>query len=297
MYLFKFLKTKFYIGKAKGLQVVLYIGKDSNYNTLSESSGVRVFISNHSTIYSESEGIDISTGSETNIAVFKHVKESLGIPYSNCQSVDNVNLADNISTEYVKLFAASNLTYRSVDCYSVCYQTKVLDACGCIDLHVKFDNLKKINVPKFCNHKHNSTDSICLENLFALNSEALNNECEIKCPLECHSTSYTFSNSHSVFPTDSSYSKLKRTSAYLNSLGHMKSVAKKLVKFNVYFDEMNYQYYSELPAMTITDLFGNLGGTLGLFLGFSVLSTVEIIEFIINYCKEVQEKEISETEV
>ena len=234
---------------------------------------------------------------DTNIAIFKYIKESLERPYSNCLIKNNINLEAGLRTEYVELFTKLNLNYRSLNCDNMCYQLKILKACGCIDLNLKYDNLKKVSVDRFCNHEHNTSDSICLANLFADNGKALNDECEADCPLECDSTSYTFSNSYSIFPTDSSYSKLKKTSKYINFLHSVRNVEKELIKVNIYFDEMNYQYHGESPAMTVTDLLGNLGGTLGLFLGFSVLSTVEIIEFVINYYKNIKLIENSKFEI
>lgn len=269
--------------------MVLYVGKSRDYDTLSESTGVRVFIYNHSTIYAEVEGTDVSAEKDTNIAIYKKISNSLEVPYSNCKVsyTDGLKLEEEVSREYVDLFANLGLRYRAVNCDNICIQMEVYKACGCVDLHVKFDNIEKLDVTRFCNHKHNTTDSICIENL-SKNAD-FHDLCLKKCPLECDYTLYTFSTSFSVFPTESAYSRLKSSSAYLRSEDASGNVNGKLLKVNVFFDEMSYGLYSESPAMTIQGLLGNLGGTLGLFLGFSVLSTIEVIEFMINFYIDLKE--------
>ena len=50
----------------------------------------------------------------------------------------------------------------------------------------------------------------------------------------------------------------------------------------VYYDSQRFIQYKEAPSMTGYNLLSNIGGTLGLFLGMSLLSFVEIIETILQ---------------
>ena len=43
-------------------------------------------------------------------------------------------------------------------------------------------------------------------------------------------------------------------------------------------DSFDYEMITENPSILLTDLIANVGGTLGLFLGVSVLSIFEIFE-------------------
>ena len=52
------------------------------------------------------------------------------------------------------------------------------------------------------------------------------------------------------------------------------------VSVELYFNERKVVRYAESPAMTFVDLISGLGGLLGLFLGFSVISIVELLEFV-----------------
>jgi hypothetical protein len=55
-----------------------------------------------------------------------------------------------------------------------------------------------------------------------------------------------------------------------------------IIKFNIYYDSLSYTISTESPAMDVVALLSNIGGTLGLFLGVSVLTAVELIEIIIQ---------------
>ena len=57
---------------------------------------------------------------------------------------------------------------------------------------------------------------------------------------------------------------------------------KKFIQLFVYYDSFKYAYSTDTPSMDIVMLLGNIGGTLGLFLGVSVLTAVEFIEIIIQ---------------
>ena len=81
--------------------------------------------------------------------------------------------------------------------------------------------------------------------------------CEKYCPLECDSVSYT----------------LLENSFRLND---------SLTGFNVYFRSLQYTLITQDPKMTIFDLFSNIGGLLGLFVGLSFASLFEIIELLIQ---------------
>ena len=51
---------------------------------------------------------------------------------------------------------------------------------------------------------------------------------------------------------------------------------------NIYFKTLQYTLITESAKSSIVELFSNIGGTLGLFLGISLLSFVEIIELVLE---------------
>ena len=48
---------------------------------------------------------------------------------------------------------------------------------------------------------------------------------------------------------------------------------------NVYYESMKYEVTIDSLSVTSEDLLSKFGGTLGLFLGISFLSFIEIVEF------------------
>ena len=60
-----------------------------------------------------------------------------------------------------------------------------------------------------------------------------------------------------------------------------------VIKLNVYFPRLEYTRIKQVPAFTFDELISNVGGQLGLFLGASIITMLEIDEFfcsIIGRC-------------
>jgi hypothetical protein len=60
------------------------------------------------------------------------------------------------------------------------------------------------------------------------------------------------------------------------------SLKRNLVQVSVYYGDLGYILYEELENMSLEDLISNIGGTLGLFLGMSFLSFMEILDVILQ---------------
>ena len=58
-----------------------------------------------------------------------------------------------------------------------------------------------------------------------------------------------------------------------------------LVKLNINFQSLQYKLVEESQKTTWLDLISNIGGTLGLFTGFSFLSLVELLEIMFEICR------------
>ena len=58
----------------------------------------------------------------------------------------------------------------------------------------------------------------------------------------------------------------------------------------IYFDTATYDEIVKDVSVTLADQLGAIGGTMGLFAGFSFLSAVEVIYFIVKYMLELVKK-------
>ena len=241
------------VGKNVGLRLEVKFRKSKLVDELGLSSGLMILIFNSSMNYSIDrifEGIDVSTGLETNIIVNRLLINKKEDPYSKCIG-DITNNYSNI----VKFILNNGYAYRQKDCFDICINDLLLEKLGCyipeypytkIDLN--FTALRIIP----CLEKNSSISDIVM-------SENTLKVCESKCPLECNSIQY-----NPVF-----YHGMLDQITKNNSL-----------VLNIFYDSLSYTRIDEIQKTRPIDLISNIGGTLGLFLGISVLSIGEIFEII-----------------
>ena len=146
--------------------------------------------------------------------------------------------------------------------------------------------------------------SRCINNLQNLTNYY--EKCFQECPVECASIYYKIFQSSSSFPSYS-YSKflLSKTSfrskfPYENI--SLQQVRDSVLSLNVYFDSNNFERVEELPEYDFPLLLGNLGGQLGLFIGASFLTFVELIEIIFQiitiYCENnIKKKSLNKIKI
>jgi hypothetical protein len=59
-------------------------------------------------------------------------------------------------------------------------------------------------------------------------------------------------------------------------------IKKGLVNVKIFYEGLYYTEISETESQTVFDLISSIGGTMGLFIGISLLSFIEILEIIIE---------------
>ena len=107
----------------------------------------------------------------------------------------------------------------------------------------------------------NSADSVCMENNLNAN---LFETCSTFCPFECNSIKYLSTASFSVYPSRTASKMLLNSSSFLaNRVTDGKDISSEILKVNVFYDSMSYEYLNDSAALTLVDLLGGLGGTLG----------------------------------
>ena len=123
---------------------------------------------------------------------------------------------------------------------------------------------------------------ICKERVFAKVYTDMNKYCGQMCPLECDSSEYITSTSSTQFPTDKYVGDLFQTAFIREKYPNVsKSQLKEsLVSIKVFYQKLEYTEISEEPIYSVTSLLEGIGGSLGLFLGASVLSVLEVMEVL-----------------
>ena len=61
-----------------------------------------------------------------------------------------------------------------------------------------------------------------------------------------------------------------------------KRIRQNLLRLNIYLEDLSIVEFTQMPAYDLADLFADIGGTLGLWMGISVLTIMELIELIIR---------------
>ncbi|VDH96330.1 acid-sensing ion channel, other [Mytilus galloprovincialis] len=136
--------------------------------------------------------------------------------------------------------------YRS-SCFKDCLSTFILGRCHCLPYTHKRDFYKKTKL-----------------------------ECD--CPLPCTFTQYEVSLTSSLFPSDF-YSK--KTFA-VRGEKHLDYYRQNYVNLHIYFDQLSTTISQQVPKYSSAgDIFANLGGQMGLFLGASIVTLTELCEFLI----------------
>lgn len=107
--------------------------------------------------------------------------------------------------------------------------------------------------------------------------------CGENCPLECQSITYTTSASSSIYPSDM-FASMMKDNPRIQSLFYGRTnvtpeeLRKNILSINVFYTSLSYQSFTEVAKIQISDLVSSIGGTLGLFLGVSFLTFIEIFD-------------------
>ena len=112
-----------------------------------------------------------------------------------------------------------------------------------------------------------------------------------RCPLECDTVKYEFELSSLNYPSKEDYNKLKSDSvyyaAYKSFYSNIDVSTYELYKdyyysMKIFVPSTSYEQITDSPQFDIYALLANLGGTLGMFLAFTVFSFVELIEILMK---------------
>ncbi|VDH96366.1 Hypothetical predicted protein, partial [Mytilus galloprovincialis] len=138
--------------------------------------------------------------------------------------------------------------YRS-SCYKDCLSSFLLNRCNCLP------------------YTHNRD---------YYNISKLVDKCD--CPLSCSYTHYDVSLTSSLFPSDF-YSEKLFDVVGVNDLNYYRQ---KYISLHIYFDQLSTTISKQVPKYSSAgDIFANLGGQMGLFLGASIVTLTELLEFLV----------------
>jgi hypothetical protein len=274
------LKYSLLTGDKYGLRLRLFVTHENKYS-LSRIHGLKVFIHNQSLKYPSylDTFLSVKPGEETNIAIDKVLVSHAPEPYSEC-----IDLSNGFNSDVYRFMLNLNFTYRQKDCNLFNGQKSIQTACQCFHTSLpKYSN--EINQPCLNISQLNCALQASLIGL--KNPSIYLNESKTQCPLECDSMAFQ------AQVTSLEHPSLKDYNFFINDQTAVSGVKsqydsdsvdvstfdlfkKNFYSINVYFTSNSFTRISESPQMTTLSLFASLGGSLGMFLGFSVFSILEL---------------------
>lgn len=123
--------------------------------------------------------------------------------------------------------------------------------------------------------------------------------CSSSCPPPCSQEEFKISTSLAVWPSENyeafyQYELIKRGKFDWLDFG---SLRRNVLKIQIFFEELNVEMIKEQKSYGIADFASDIGGQLGLWIGFSVLTIAEFIEFIMLLFAHLAQKRTSRSKV
>ncbi|CAH1240963.1 ASIC1 [Branchiostoma lanceolatum] len=101
------------------------------------------------------------------------------------------------------------------------------------------------------------------------------------CDTPCNTTRYNLFMSHVKFPSEQAVKYLARKYAKREDY-----FRKNTLVLNVFFEALNYETIEQQKAYEVASLLGDIGGQMGLFIGASILTILELFDYLYEVLKD-----------
>lgn len=243
-----------------GLSLILDLNlNDHLVGTFSE--GIRIIVHDQGVYINPAKNVLVAPGSYAQISVKRKEYINKRWPYeTNCSD-----------KKQLKGFPK----YDSDGCYYECISNKTEKKCGC---RLPSDPDQLID-DRICF----GDDKPCPNDVF---SEMVAGTLDCDCPLACHVVSYETVTTTAAFPNPSLI-KILQTKGYNRTNDYLR---KNLINLVVTYTTNSYEAFRQTSQYDSGALMGEIGGNLGLFLGCSILTIIEFIDFAIYFCRTRHKK-------
>jgi hypothetical protein len=293
-------------GPQEGLSLIMYLESDNGdflyngtYYTFSKTgnaAGVRVVIHPPGTRPSPIDnGFDVSPGYSSSVGVKVLQQERLGEPFGPC--VDD------------RMKGSDRYIYATSTCLLECQQKHVVDSCSCVSSSLPIP--EALTDTPFCAYcgcydeasaDHFFNNISCETDKIKEFSENENLRTACNCHPPCEETAYHTDISLSYWPLDYTQASFFKTyvlehpdyehlKAYQNLGPHNFNISdiifyglirKNFVRLNIYLKDLVIEETVQQQSYEIQNLFSDVGGTFGLWIGMSVITWCEVLELLTN---------------
>ncbi|XP_032236199.2 acid-sensing ion channel 3 isoform X2 [Nematostella vectensis] len=245
-------------GPTSGLSITLDAQPEEYYSLYSSTgTGFRVIVHDQSEFpWVEKHGWEIPPGFSTNVRLARKEISSLESPYnSNCSR----------DTNY------ASQSYCLVQCYS----DMVVKRCGCHMLGMT----EETGHTPWCSPQQIKACVYTTSRRFQPNM--------CSCPVRCSRVEFDVQLSSLYYPPDNFWETIsneRNLTIYANDTKKFQEwYRRRVIQLNVFYKELTTEVRKEKEAYTISDLAGDFGGNMGLFLGCSILTIAEFIDLLVVY--------------
>ncbi|XP_067951695.1 acid-sensing ion channel 1C-like [Watersipora subatra] len=237
-------------GSGNGLEMVLYDEED-DYIESKDSEDLGFKFLAHSPIeppFLKELGFGLAPGFHYLIALQQREIFGLGGRYTECEKDHATKYFPNYTVPGCRIECETEIIYQNCSCKLV-ESPGNYSVCTTEQYDCTVEVLKKIEESDLC-----------------------------VCQNPCHATQYPFTMSILEL-RQTTIDKLAKTHPIPENL-----TTKELAVVNIYFDSLAYEEITQVPAYTVLDILSDFGGTMGLWLGASVLAAIQLLDYLAMFC-------------
>ncbi|XP_054857738.1 amiloride-sensitive sodium channel subunit delta [Eublepharis macularius] len=252
-----------------GLSLILKVEQKNHIPMLSTKAGAKVMIHNHNqSPFLEHEGFDIRPGIQSTVGMKQVDVTRLGGNYGDC-TTDGKDV--NVTSIY-------NSSYTLQACLHSCFQQLMIEKCGCGYYYYPLP--RKTPKAEYCNYNKYPAWGHCFYRQYDEFASHQHN-CFQKCRKPCRETWYRLSAGYAKWPSTKSekwiHKVLKMQYNYSTT-----TERKDIAKVNIFYEHLDSYSLDETPGYDATLAMSNMGSQWSLWFGSSVLSVVEMLEFLVD---------------
>ncbi|KAF2361811.1 Epithelial sodium channel [Trinorchestia longiramus] len=268
-------RTSANTGHKSGLRLTLSVHAADYVSLLSPEVGLRVLVHDPwQAPFPSSEGFNVAPGSTYSVAVKKKEVLHLDWPHDSCRSssYEAFDYTQNCLMPHVPLQL----------CLQLCLEQEYRRRCSCSVNHnpafqLLDDALSNVSS---CDPFVYETGA-CISDTYM---DFANNKLDCDCPYNCVETQYTAEVSEALANGEmfTILQNIKKVNTGDDICNPACSCDASTVRLHVYVPDHSYERQVDVPLYSCFSLLANLGGSLALFIGFSVISFFELLEYLLD---------------
>jgi len=258
-----------------GLSLKLYVDENGKVPILNDNGAGLILMVHPQDAYPNpyTEGILLPLGHESHISLKKLTFHRLKSPYrSNC----------TVGTGEFLIYPGM---YTVQNCQYSCFLKYLLEECGYHEAAFQYHKPKEYAESLKLAAKKNFTAqevSNCLREVMEKIHSSKSHNCQ--CRPACYEEKILTRTTYTQWPHPANAEYYRKLISNITNRKNMTraEMYESVASVRIFFDELGHDIIRESPRSSIANLFSQVGGQFGLWIGASIFSLTEIILFIFN---------------